>query len=428
MEGEDSLIALAPNVVEKFGPVWSILSFGNSAVVDTSEGLVMIDCGAMHAASGIFKIIRKVTDKPLHTVIYTHGHVDHIAVNYMPWENSKTGDDCACGYRVIAQENIVARFDRYRRTNGYNSHINRRQFQIPQEDFRFFNDFRYPDRTYREFLRFCVGGETFELFAAKGETDDATIIWMPEHRFCFCGDFMIWNAPNAGNPQKAQRFPEEWAQAARFIVDLRPLIVFPGHGPPIIGEDRCMQVFRDQAELLEGICAHALAGINSGLPMGRIMMSVSLPAQLLQKPYMRARYDDPRWFVATLWRRYCGWYTQDVRHLLPCDISAVGKALARLAGGANVVTAFARKLVTEGGESSLGVALEFAELAAACFAKENTGVDGISQRRMIEAHQVRAEILRALQRRESSLMAKSIYRSAAVDSERVVDNFEKARL
>ena len=29
------------------------------------------------------------------------------------------------------------------------------------------------------------------------------------------GDLFIWAAPNCGNPQKAQRFPWEWAVALR---------------------------------------------------------------------------------------------------------------------------------------------------------------------------------------------------------------------
>tara|TARA_B110000908_G_C10025724_1_gene344978 strand:+ start:296 stop:643 length:348 start_codon:yes stop_codon:yes gene_type:complete len=66
---------------------------------------------------------------------------------------------------------------------------------------------------------------------------------MPRRRFCFCGDLFIWAAPNAGNPQKVQRYPEEWALNARKIAALRPRIVFPGHGPPIIGKFRFCILF-----------------------------------------------------------------------------------------------------------------------------------------------------------------------------------------
>eukprot|EP00750_Incisomonas_marina_P028010 INCI633.3.p1 GENE.INCI633.3~~INCI633.3.p1 ORF type:complete len:403 (-),score=67.88 INCI633.3:39-1247(-) len=203
----DSLSALAPGVLERFGgdgpgSVLSQLTFANSHTVDCGDaGLVMIDCGSAIVAGQIFDNLRDVTQQQLHTAIYTHGHVDHIAVNHMDWE---------APYRVVAQENVVRRFDRYRKTAGYNTFINKRQFQIPDRyDWQFpgsnEGDLRYPDITYKEYLRFEVGGVVFELFAAQGETDDATIVWLPQQRFCFCGDFFIWNAPNAGNPQKVRQ-------------------------------------------------------------------------------------------------------------------------------------------------------------------------------------------------------------------------------
>jgi glyoxylase-like metal-dependent hydrolase (beta-lactamase superfamily II) len=409
MQG-DSLNALAPHITERYGPVISCLTFANSNVVETSEGLVMIDCGTAQNAPRIYKMIRNVSEKPLHTVIYTHGHVDHVSVNHMDFQEPFT---------VIAHENCVARFDRYKTTNGYNTIINARQFQIASTigkssvqisseaangtGYSFMHDFRYPDKTYQDYLRFSVGEETFELFAGKGETDDASIIWMPEHRYCFCGDFFIWNAPNAGNPQKVQRYPEEWVVAARKILSLKPLIVFPGHGPPIIGEARVQEAFKNQALLLEGICRYTMKGINSGRSLQNIMMKVPIPKELISKPYLRPNYDDPRWFVATLWRRYCGWYTFDVRHLLPVSAGDVGTELAKLVGGADQLAKFALKVMQEG---KLGIALELADMAA--------NAEGGTKKE----HEIRAKILRAMEKRETSLMARSIYRSAAIDSEK----------
>ena len=412
--GSHSLISMAPSVAERFGgtgagSVISMLTFANSHVVDCGDaGLVMIDCGTAFTAPRIFDLLRQHTDKPLHSAIYTHGHADHIGVNYMAWEDES--------FRVIAHENVVRRFDRYRKTAGYNTFINKRQFQIPDNlpyafPGTYDDDLRYPDLTYKTYLRFEVGGQVFELFAGKGETDDATIVWMPKQRYCFCGDFFIWNAPNAGNPQKVQRYPEEWAKAARKIIDLRPVIVFPGHGPPILGEERVREAFTNQARLLEGICSYTLDGINSGLSLTKLMANVPIPQQLLSLPYLQPRYDDPRWFVANLWRRYCGWYTMDVRHLLPVDVRDVGVELAKMVGGADKLAAQAEQLVRQGGPTKLGVALELAEFAAGA-AGDSSGFEAA------EAHRVRALILRALVNRETTLMAKSIYGAAAADSEK----------
>ena len=69
--------------------------------------------------------------------------------------------------------------------------------------------------------RLVVGDRVIELHHARGETDDHLWGWMPEERWAFVGDFVIWNFPNAGNPQKVQRFPIEWAAALRAMAAIK---------------------------------------------------------------------------------------------------------------------------------------------------------------------------------------------------------------
>ena len=49
---------------------------------------------------------------------------------------------------------------------------------------------------------------------------------------------MTWLFPNAGNPQKVQRYPVEWAAALRSMVALGPELLLPAHGLPIEGRER----------------------------------------------------------------------------------------------------------------------------------------------------------------------------------------------
>ena len=66
---------------------------------------------------------------------------------------------------------MVARFKRYILTNGYNSCINSRQFQIKVD---WPTQYRYPDITYSKEMVVHVGDEEMHLFHDKGETDDST--------------------------------------------------------------------------------------------------------------------------------------------------------------------------------------------------------------------------------------------------------------
>lgn len=64
-----------------------------------------------------------------------------------------------------------------------------------------------------------------------------------------CGDLFIWASPNAGNPQKVQRYPREWAEALRRMATLGVEYLLPGHGMPVIGADRIRQALGDTAGL-----------------------------------------------------------------------------------------------------------------------------------------------------------------------------------
>ena len=92
-------------------------NYVNLAAFETSAGLLMVVSGTKEFAPNIYEQIRKQTEAPLHTVVYTHGHLDH-AFGLKPW--LEAGEKP----RVIAQEKMIARFDTYRKTGRMNAHIN----------------------------------------------------------------------------------------------------------------------------------------------------------------------------------------------------------------------------------------------------------------------------------------------------------------
>jgi glyoxylase-like metal-dependent hydrolase (beta-lactamase superfamily II) len=208
--------------------------------------------------------------------------------------------------RVIAHEALPARFDRYILTAGYNGVINQRQFRAP--NLHWPTEYRYPDETYRDLLRVEVGGETFELHHARGETDDHTWTWVPERKVLCCGDLFIWASPNAGNPQKVQRYPKEWADALRVMVGLGAEVMLSGHGLPIVGADRITQALTDTADLLDSLHDQTVEMMNQGARLDEIIHTVRAPDGLLDKPYLRPVYDEPEFIVRNVWRLYGGWY------------------------------------------------------------------------------------------------------------------------
>ncbi|MDP1803787.1 MAG: MBL fold metallo-hydrolase, partial [Acidimicrobiales bacterium] len=235
-----------------------IESFSHVVLLRAAGGLVAFDTSGAHTGAACVESLRGWSGEPVSHLVYTHGHVDHVGGS-----GFFVADAEARGHarpQVVAHEAVGDRFDRYRRTNGWNLAINQRQFGwLPRSGNLGIGgaatflptDVAEPDTTYRDTMAIDVGGTAIELHHARGETDDHTWAWLPEQRALCVGDFLIWNFPNAGNPQKVQRYPEEWARALRAMAAMEPELLLPAHGLPIGGKDRIAMVLDEVATALE---------------------------------------------------------------------------------------------------------------------------------------------------------------------------------
>ena len=377
-------------------------AFSNALVLETEEGLVFIDTSSLFHADPLFEGVRAWSSKRVHTGIYTHGHVDHVfgLLHFDAEAREKNWPTT----RILAHQSCPDRFDRYALTQGYNGHINARQFNFPKPVFP--GRFRYPDETVAKERALEVGGVRIELYHDKGETDDHLWAWIPHRKALYTGDLFIWASPNCGNPQKAQRYPREWAVALRKMQALGAETLFPGHGPPIFGAKRISQALGDAARLLEIMTQQTLDLMNEGATLDDILHSVELPSELLERPYLRPIYDDPRFIVRNLWRLYGGWYDGNPAHLLPSPERELARALAEEAGGSRSLARAARRYAEESKDS---LACELIELAWRADPEDP------------EVAALRTEIYRNRAESETSLMAKGIFQAAARDSDPSTD-------
>jgi alkyl sulfatase BDS1-like metallo-beta-lactamase superfamily hydrolase len=375
-----------------------IPSFANVTVLRTDAGLVLVDTGSPLTAGLVHQRVRAWSPDRLHTAIFSHGHIDHV-FGTAPFEE-EARDRGWDPPRVVAHEAVPDRFDRYRRTAGYNAWINRRQFGIPELEWP--TEYRYPDLTYREELTLEVGGLSLELRHARGETDDHTWTWIPERGVLCTGDLFIWATPNAGNPQKVQRYPQEWAVALRDMAAVGAEILLPGHGLPIVGADRVARALTETAELLDHLEQQTLELMNAGRPLDEVLHTVRAPETLLARPYLRPVYDDPEFIVRNIWRLYGGWYDGNPASLKPAPDAAVAVEIAALAGGAARLAARARELA---GAGDLRLAGHLAQVAAQADPDDGAIAE------------TKADVFRQRAAAETSTMAQGIFNAAARDAE-----------
>jgi alkyl sulfatase BDS1-like metallo-beta-lactamase superfamily hydrolase len=382
-------------------------AFSHAVVFRSADGLLVFDTSGAAGGRRVVDAIRGWSRERFHTLVYTHGHVDHVGGCGAFLADAEAAR--APRPRIAAHANVAARFARYELTNGYNLAINARQFRgfgrrgygigggerfLPETSAR-------PDVTYQDELALSVGGLDFVLRHAKGETDDHSWAWLPQHKAICAGDFFIWNFPNAGNPQKVQRYPLEWAAALRAMAGQGAELFLPAHGLPIAGAARIRRVLLEVAGTLEKLVAGVLALMNQGGTLDDVIHTVRVEPELLEKPYLKPLYDEPEFVVRNVWRLYGGWYDGNPARLKPAPDAQLAGEIAALAGGAGELARRAQQLA-EAGDYRL--ACHLIELATGA-APDDRGL-----------HAARAAIYQQRRDRESSLMAKGIFGNAAGES------------
>ena len=175
---------------------------------------------------------------------------------------------------------------------------------------------------------------------------------------------------------------------------LRPLVLLPGHGPPLQDEGRIQEALTSTAAWLRSIHDQVIAKMNEGKWLEDIVREIQLPES--DKPWLRPIYDHPEFVVRNVYRLYGGWYDGDPADILPAHSEEVAAALVAATGAAPIL-ARARKLRDEG---AMRLACHLVDFVR----------KGEPENR--EAWELWRELFEARAAAESSLMARSTFRAA----------------
>ncbi len=347
--------------VEKVaGNVYAAIGYGlaNSIMIEGDDGLIIVDTmESCEAASEVLSEFRKISDKPVKAIIYTHNHVDHIfgAEVFAP----------GGGVPIYAHETTAGLVGRI---------VSKMRTVTDMRGMRMFGSFldgeelvncgigpflRYdrdstigylpPTRTFSDTLTDTVAGIEFELVHAPGETDDQIFVWLPSERALLCGDNFYWAFPNLytirGTPYRSL---QQWYRSIDKMRDRRPEYLVPGHTRPVIGQERIESVLRDYRDAIQFVHDQAIRGINQGMTPDELAEYVKLPQHLADAPYLQPFYGTVAWSVRSVFAGELGWFDGDSAHLNPLTRSEKASLLVRLAGSEEALQAHARQALDNG--------------------------------------------------------------------------------
>ena len=361
-------------------------AFSNAYLIETAQGNVQLNAGMGMEAPVIESNFRAFSDTPVHTLILTQGHVDHVGgTAYFRHRNP--------GLRVVAG-------DRNPEHQAYDARLaqfrgNRSAFAFTDkfaEAFAYYQAHDYTDYPAQDApaadvlvedkLVFELGGVQFEVIAVPGaETKDSLIVWLPQHRICFTGN--LFGCPFGHFPNlvtiRGDRYRDALvvAEAVEFVRALEPAMICYGHHEPVRGE----QLIQDELTALYKAIHHVhdetVRGMNAGKDVHTLMREIRLPAEC----EVGQGYGKVSWGVRAIWENYAGWFHhQSTTELYAVPPSSVHGDLVELAGG---VDALLRRARDKHAEGSFEEALHLLDII------RNAGADTPESRVLgVEVHRV----------------------------------------
>lgn len=369
--------------------------FANVSFAAGRGAVLAVDTSSRLFGAQALAALRGVSDEPVSHIVYTHGHADHAFGTQAFLDEAKERGHARPA--IWANAALPARLDRYRRTQGWQQHINRIQFSLQTADAFSTEDAAPPDHVVENEAVLDLAGERVELYTAQAETDDALWVYLPERKAALIGDLCITSLPNTGNPNKVQRYTLGWAEALERIAAKQPSLLLPGHGPALRG-DLAVEVPTETARALRFLHDAVVDRMNAGRwPWEIVEEGIDLPNDLRNHPYLRPLYGSPHFIVQDVLRYYGGWWNGVAAELFPAPRRERAADLLAVAG---------RDALLAKGQALLA---EDAPARAAHIATVLTDADpadGTAQRLLSDALAARAK-------RESSYIGRNFLTNAA---------------
>lgn len=333
-------------VVKVTDDVYVAIGYGvaNSIMLVGTDGVIIVDTmESVESAKQVLAEFRKITDKPVKALVYTHSHLDHIG--------GATVFAAGADMPIYAQEDLVANMDRSavefrpiltrRATRMYGTMLTPEQ--RPNIGIGPFIDFRSgthvdvirPNKVFRDELEDTVAGIRFKLVHAPGETPDQLFMWLPDRKVLLPGDNIYRAFPNLYTIRgTGYRSPKLWANSIDKMRALRPEFLVPSHTRALIGAAEISQVLTDYRDAIRYVYDQSVRLINQGLMPDEVAQRVQLPAHLAASPFLQPFYGKPSWSAKTVFDGNLGWFDGDPAHLQPLPPDDEARRMVELAGGA----------------------------------------------------------------------------------------------
>ncbi|MFI3330190.1 MAG: alkyl/aryl-sulfatase [Rikenellaceae bacterium] len=366
-EFRKEVIKLADNVYTASG-----YDAANITMIIGDEGVVLIDAGKFaNNSEQVYKEFRKITNKPITGIIFTHGHGDHTQGtpaflkdnNPQIWAAESFGREnefpTAAGFVNPRghRQNGMTLAPEVRINNGVAPLVypggefkgGDEQAKQAKSQYIPFDKAAITNFVSDERQTITISGITLELRRTYGETHDHLVIWYPEKKIIFPGDQFYKSFPNLYAIRGTEyRDVLKWIEALDVVLEYPAEAMAQGHTRPIQGKENVKKSVTDMRDAIKFVFEKTIEGMNKGMTPDELVEYVVLPEPLASNPDLVQYYGRIEWAVRNIFAGYMGWFDGNATSLRPLTNKMEAEKFAKLVGGIKKLESAARKAVKEG--------------------------------------------------------------------------------
>ncbi|MQP33553.1 MBL fold metallo-hydrolase [Rhodococcus erythropolis] len=367
-EMSDHSRTMNPGVFEIVGKnVYQLFGYALSAmtVAVGDDGVILIDPPEdVEKGQRMLEELRKITDKPIAAIVYSHWHTDHYAgvKAFASQEQVDSGQVQIIAHRDFI-DNVIAgsvsgdgpilttRADYslgtllevgpQGRVNGGlgPDFIMRTMSLIP------------PTMLVDDQLEHTVAGIRMVHFWAPSEAIDEIVTWFPDLGILQSAEVIQGESfPNLHTIRGSRyRDPQAWFRT--IDKHLRPLpadFMIPSHGRPVAGREEVATVLRDYRDAISYVYDQTLRHMNKGLLPDDLVQAVALPAALASSEWLGNFYGGVPHSVREIYVGELGWFDADPTTLAPVHAVEASRRYLALMGGRDRVVQEAKTVAGQG--------------------------------------------------------------------------------
>ena len=335
----------------------------NMTMIEGDDGVILVDTlPTIEFAKPVAEELKKITDKPIKAIIYTHVHPDHISGvrAFISEEDVQAGN-----IEIIALDDLIPAMVR---DNGVLAPVLARRamyafgFQLPLNDEGNVSaglgppnipgqrSFIAPTKTFSGIMKTKICGIEIELHHVPSETDDQVIVWLPKDKVLISADVIQGQTfPNLYALRGTSfRDPMIWVDGIDHLRRMEPETLIPHHGIPVVGADNIEDVLVAYRDSIQYLHDQTVRRMNHGYTPEEIREEVIMPDHLAEHEWLGEFYGSYKHSAPAIYDGYVGWFDGDPIHLDPKPRSERAENYVELMGGREQVLAKAKLAFDEG--------------------------------------------------------------------------------